>query len=89
MALLDLVAVDVHTPSQSVASHEAVQVAMAGLKDDYREALHLRYITGLPVTEVASRMNRTDRAVQMLCHRGLQKLRAALDRSSAFLSKKA
>ncbi len=39
---------------------------------------------GLSLVEVATRVNRTDRAVQMLCHRGLEKLRAALDSSSAF-----
>jgi RNA polymerase sigma-70 factor (ECF subfamily) len=83
--------VDERTPSRSAAGHEAVravQVGLAGLKSDYREALRLRYIEGLPVAEVAARMDRTERAVHMLCHRGLQCLRAAVGRSSQFLSSK-
>ena len=63
--LLDLAAAHERTPSRSVARHEAasaIHVAMAGLKGDYREALQLRYLKGLPVAEIAKQMNRTERA---------------------------
>ena len=89
--LLDLVAVDDHTASRSAARHEAVsavQVALAGLKDDYRQAIELRHIEGLSVAQTAARLNRTERSVHMLCHRGLKRLKAALGRSSNFLSHK-
>jgi len=81
VALLDLVAVDEHTPSRSAAGHEeiaALQVALAGLEEDYREALRLRYIEGLPVGAVAVRLGRTDGAIHMLCHRALRKMSEAL-----------
>ncbi len=87
--LLALVNVDEHTPSRSAARHEAgsaIHVALAGLRDDYRQAICLRYLEGLPVADVAARMDRTPRAVHMLCHRGLQRLRESLGRASDFLS---
>jgi len=91
VGLLELLNAHEHTPSRSAAGHEAisaVQVALAGLKEDYRQALQLRYIEGLPVAEVANRMGRTERAVHMLCHRGLQRLHESLGRSSRFFSRK-
>ncbi|HOW73326.1 MAG TPA: sigma-70 family RNA polymerase sigma factor [Phycisphaerae bacterium] len=90
--LLGVLAVDEHTPSRSVAKHEAaaaLQVAMAGLKQDYREVLTLLYLQGRSPTDVAKRMGRTPRAVQMLRQRALEHLRVAVGRSSLFLSKKA
>ncbi|HUU98941.1 MAG TPA: sigma-70 family RNA polymerase sigma factor [Phycisphaerae bacterium] len=89
--LLELLNVHERTPSRSVARHEAVaalQVAFAGLKDDYREALRLRHIEGLSVAETAARMSRTERAVHMLCHRALQRLHQAMGRSSQYLTRK-
>jgi RNA polymerase sigma-70 factor, ECF subfamily len=91
VGLLEMLNIQEHTPSRSVARREAVsavQVGLAGLKDDYREALRLRYIEGLPVAEVAARLGRTAHAVHMLCHRGLQQLHAALGRSSQFFSRR-
>ncbi|MBU0637759.1 MAG: RNA polymerase sigma factor [Planctomycetes bacterium] len=89
--LLELLNVGSRTPSRSAAGHEAVaamQVALAGLKEDYRDALRLRYIEGLAVAEIAARMKRSERAVHMLCHRGLQQLHTALGRSSQYLTRK-
>jgi RNA polymerase sigma-70 factor (ECF subfamily) len=89
--LLDILRVDEHTPSRSAAGHEAVRaihVGLAGLNADYREALRLRYIEGVSVAEAAARMQRTERAVHMLCHRGLEQLRLAVGRSSQFFSRK-
>ncbi|MEW6251864.1 MAG: sigma-70 family RNA polymerase sigma factor [Planctomycetota bacterium] len=89
--LLDVLCVDAHTPSRSVAGHEAaraIQIGLASLRADYREALRLRYIVGLPVAEVAERMARTEAAVHMLCHRGLEQLRCAIGRSSQFFSRR-
>lgn len=85
--IIDLLAGSRHTPSQSVARHEAAGVVQDGLEslpEDYRQALELRYVQGLPVAEVASTMKRTPRAVHNLCHRGLRTLRARLGRSTQF-----
>ncbi len=88
--LLDALCVDEHTPSRSAAGHEAaraIQIGLAGLNQDYREALRLRYLLGLPVADIAARMGRTEAAIHMLCHRGLEQLRLALGRSSQFFSR--
>ncbi len=87
--LLDVVAQDKHTPSRSVARREgqrAVRIALAGLRKDYRKALELRYLEGLPVQTIAKRMDRTERSVHMLCNRGLKRLREAMGSASDFIS---
>lgn len=88
-SLMQVVAVDSHTPSRSAARRETAKplsVALAGLKPEYRQALVLRYHEGLPVAEVARRMDRSDRAVHMLCYRGLARLREALGSFTKYLS---
>jgi RNA polymerase sigma-70 factor (ECF subfamily) len=88
--LLDHVAANSRTPSRSGARHEAVlavQVALAGLREDYRDAIRMRYIDGRSVEDVANEMKRSKASVQMLCHRGLKELREALGRASKFLSR--
>jgi RNA polymerase sigma-70 factor (ECF subfamily) len=52
--------------------------ALDRLPADYREAVLLRQIEGLPFAEVAARMGRTVDSVQKLWVRGLEALRAAL-----------
>ncbi len=84
---LEMLAVYERTPSQSAAGHEAVamiQNALGDLKEDYREALRLRFIEGLPVADAAARMKRTEGAVCLLCHRGLRRLRQTLGNSTRF-----
>ena len=84
---LDLLAAHERTPSLSAAGHEAaalVEGALAGLKDDYREAIRLRYVEGLCVAEAAARMNRTEGALCLLCHRALRRLRETLGSSALF-----
>ena len=89
--LLDILASHSRTPSRSAAGHEAVaaiQRALENLPEDYGVALRMRYVEALPVGQIASKMNRTDGAVHMLCHRGLAALRMALGDTSKFLTKK-
>ena len=89
--LLDLVATDENTPSGSAARREAERalfVALAGLKDDYQTVLKLRYLEGLPVERVASRMDRSHAAVHMLSKRAIKKLRKAMGSASHYLSQR-
>ena len=89
-ALVGLVAVSERTPSRSAGGHEAaaaVQVALAGLKDEHREALSLRYLEGLPVAEAAGRLGKTEAAVHKLCSRGLQALRESMGEAARYLSR--
>jgi RNA polymerase sigma-70 factor (ECF subfamily) len=64
-----------------------VQDALDDLKEDYGEVLRLRYIQSLSVAETAQRMGRTDGAVMMLCHRGLQQLEEVIGDPSRFFSR--
>ena len=78
------------TPSGSAATHEAVaamQVALAGLPVDQREAIWLRHIECLTMEEVVLRMNRTEGAVRGLLHRGKAALKKSLGSSSQWYSK--
>lgn len=87
--LLDALAIHSGTPSGLAAGQEAAQAVAAALEEiepDYRTALRLRYFEGLSVAQVAERMERTERAVHMLCHRGLGRLREVLGRSSKYFS---
>ena len=91
VALLDQLAADDLTASRVAARGEAVKaihVALAGLNTDYREALRLRYIEGLPLATVAARMGRTERAVDNLCDRGRKQLRQSMGRASQYLTRK-
>ncbi|MCC6361790.1 MAG: sigma-70 family RNA polymerase sigma factor [Phycisphaerales bacterium] len=88
--LVAMLAADDHTPSRSMAGHEAVsaiQAALRGLRSDYREVLQFRYFDGLSVAQTAERMNRTEPAVHMLCHRAVAQLRESLGDPSRFLSR--
>ncbi|TWT45416.1 ECF RNA polymerase sigma factor SigW [Phycisphaerae bacterium RAS1] len=91
VSLLGLLATHSQTPSRSAArldATDAVRAALAHLSDDLRRALEMRYIEGLPIAEIAARMNRTEGAVHQLCHRGLRRMAAALGESMNFFSRK-
>ena len=88
VCMLEQLAVSTRTPSASAASHEAiaaVRSALEALPQDYRQALHLRYLEGLDLAEAAGRMGRTELAVQMLCHRGLRRMAELMGSASRFL----
>ncbi len=89
--LLSLLAVNERSPSRSMAGHEAidaVRTALAGIREEYRDAIRLRYIEGLSVGEIAEKLDKTKPAVNMMLHRGLAQMRDALGSASAFFSKK-
>lgn len=72
------------TPSQHAARRETavlVADAIANLPADYREAIVLRHMEGLPFSEVAERMGRSVDSVEKLWMRGLAKLKDALARA--------
>lgn len=88
---LEQLALYERTPSQSVAAREAVGIvrgALDGLPDHYRQALRLRYLEGLTVAQTAQRMDRSEGAVCVLCHRALKQLHLALGDSTEFLGLK-
>lgn len=89
LSLLDQIPGDVKTPSRVLAKHEAIaalEIGLAGLPEDYRQVLTLRYIEGSSVSETAKIMNRTDGAIQMLCQRALKQISESLGNASQYLS---
>jgi RNA polymerase sigma-70 factor (ECF subfamily) len=76
-----VLAADQSTPSEgAMRAEEAVRLAdaLARLPDDQREALELRHLQGLSVSEVGRRMGRTVPAVAGLLHRGSKALRGLM-----------
>lgn len=89
--LIDVLAGEEHTPSKSLARHEAIraiQIAMASLSEQYRQAVQLYHFEGLSLEQTANRMGRTTGAVRGLLDRAKKKIRDSLDRASLYLSKK-
>jgi RNA polymerase sigma-70 factor (ECF subfamily) len=79
-----------HTPSRSVARREAEALlgqAFSQLREDYQEALKLRYVQALTVPAIAQQMERTEAAVHKLISRGLEQLRRVMENSSDFFPK--
>jgi RNA polymerase sigma-70 factor (ECF subfamily) len=73
-----LVASDESSPSHALMRSERLLElarALAGLPDDQRLAVELRYLHGLAVPEVAARMERTTVSVTGLLYRGTKALR--------------
>ncbi|MFF0342715.1 RNA polymerase sigma factor [Kribbella sp. NPDC004875] len=59
-------------------SEASLRGAMAGLPDDQRECLLLRFFTGLSISETAAAMDRTDGAVKQLQFRATNRLRGLI-----------
>lgn len=79
--MLDELAIYTKTPSKSAMGRETaimVDRAVTALPHDYASAIRLRYLDGKSVKETASLMERSERAVHMLCFRALKELRIAL-----------
>ena len=74
------------SPSGVAIRAEAVVVlveALHQLPETQAEAIRLRYMEGLPLSEIVQRMGKSDTAVAGLLKRGLKKLRVLLDTQSS------
>lgn len=88
-ALLDRIAAADSTPSRHVARDEATAAllsSLARLTDDQRTVVRLRFLEGLPVAEVAQRLEKTDDAIHALTYRAIAALRQHLGSVSRFFS---
>ena len=73
--MVDMLSANGRSPSRSFARHEAmqaVQIGLASLPDDQREAIRLRFISGKSLEEVAATLGCTKAAVRGLIYRGKQ-----------------
>ncbi len=91
LKLLDLLAVNEHTPSHSAARRDAaraVRSALVTLNPRQREAVTLVYLDQLSLEEAARKMGTTKQAVYSLVYRGLARLREVMGSMSNYLSRK-
>lgn len=89
--LLELARVDPNSPSRAAAGNEiesAVYGALESLKSEYRDAVRMRFLEGLSIADVASRLGRSEWSVHKLCNRGLRQLREILGDPAGFLSRR-
>jgi RNA polymerase sigma-70 factor (ECF subfamily) len=85
--LLEQLAISHRTPSKSAIRRELAVVlekCLDQLPADYNQALRLRYFEGLGFEQIAVRMNRSQGSAQMLCNRGLKRLKEALASASRY-----
>ncbi len=74
-----------NTLEAALSRHEGAR-ALAALKElaePYREAVTLRYVDGLSPQEIATMIDESENVVSVRVHRGLKKLKAALDSEPA------
>ena len=86
--LVEMLSDRADTPGRCAVRHEAiqaVQVGVAGLCGEQREAIRLHCLEGRTLAETAATMNRTPGAVRGLLQRAKQELRDVLHRSSLWL----
>ena len=54
---------------------ERLETALSKLKPEYRDALRMSRLAGLPIKEIAKRMNKTEDSVSHLLARGTMELK--------------
>jgi RNA polymerase sigma factor (sigma-70 family) len=89
--LLDVVGHDSHPPDRSAARHEAekaIRVAVATLPPIQRDVICARFFSGKSIDDIASETGRTAAAVRGLIRRAKENLRAAMGRSSDWMSRR-
>lgn len=89
VALLDVLAAEGDSPSfdaHRMDAAAAIDTALDTLPEHYRQAVTLVHLEGRPVRDVAVVMGRSERAVQNLCRRALDRMRVQLRSASRFLN---
>jgi len=88
-ALFEQVQSPVRTPSHDVRKTErahAVSIALNRLDTRRHRAVYLHHIEGLPLAEIAARMDTTESAVNSLIYNGLRDLRRFLGEAAEYFS---
>ena len=82
---------DGSTPSQFAARREAIEamnIAIANLSDEQREAVRLHFFDRLTLKETAEKMDRSWDSVRGLVQRAKQAIKESMHKSSLWLSRK-
>ena len=77
------------TPSRQLSKQEAVAAVMsslARLPDDQRRVVTMRFLEGRSVADIAAVLGKTENAVHVNCHRGLDNLRRLMDSITDYLT---
>lgn len=80
--LINLLVASMTSASQAFSKGQKqlrIAEAIAGLPEDQRQALHWRYVEGLPSKLIADRLGKSDGAVRVMLTRSLAKLQTLLD----------
>lgn len=88
-SFLQMLSAEVRTPSSLAAGREAeraLNVALAGLSEEYRTVIQLRHLQGLSIEQVATEMKRSADVIRGLLYRARKKLREALERPSLWMN---
>ena len=86
-SILDQLCAESGTPSRAVRRQEALDALLSCLPQlgqSHRQVIQLRFLEGLSVGEVASRLGKTEAAVVALTRRALDSLRICMDRLGEF-----
>ena len=81
LRLADWLSAEQTSPSERADRNERFErlaVALTELPDSQRVAVELRYLHGLKVTDIASRLGKSEGAVSLLLHRAVTALRVEL-----------
>lgn len=83
--LVNLLVRSLTTPSQAFsrnAREQRLQLALAELNEEQREAIRLKYVERLPSKEIAERLNKSDASVRVMLTRTIKKLQSMLSDTS-------
>ena len=86
--LLEMVQAELSAPSRHVSREEGLQelqIQLAALPEEYRQAITYKDLQGLSVEETADRMGRGVDEVRGLLYRGRKKLAEAMGSASKYL----
>ena len=86
---IDMLIVTMTTPSGAFSRGQRelrLADALKSLSDDCQSALRLRYVDGLPLKEIATRLGKTDGATRVLLTRSLAQLQELLRHDSEVFS---
>lgn len=88
--ILELLAGANRSPSSEVAAEEATVAVRAAIEDlapNHRDAIRFRYIDGLSLNEVASKMGTTRGGVSMVVSRAIKRLKQNLGNLSQYMDR--
>lgn len=69
---------DIARKAEINSDMEAVKKAIAGLKEDYQNAVIWRYLNDLEISEVAQLLGKTEEATRVVLHRAMKELKTKL-----------